>query len=181
MTTSGNAYLRVFEKEEDIFIARRNTNRSLDGDRVLVYQIKKRNNGKREGKVVEVLERATQDYVGILEIKKDFGFVNMRGTRMSTDFLLKRRIKKFYDGDKVVVRFKDWPKRASSPFGEIIKSLGKPGELNEMHAIMFEYGFPNAFPTEVEDFAQQLNLEIEPEEISKRKDSGRKQHLPLIL
>ena len=172
MTTSGNAYLQVFEKEEDIFIARRNTNRSLDGDRVLVYQIKKRNNGKREGKVVEVLERATQDYVGIIEIKKDFGFVNMRGTRMSTDFFIeKEELKNLHDGDKVVVRFKDWPKRASSPFGEIIKSLGKPGELNtEMHAIMFEYGFPNAFPPEVEDFAQQLDLEIEPEEISKRKD-----------
>jgi len=172
ITTSGNAYLQVFDKEEDIFIARRNTNKSLDGDRVLVYQIKKRNNGKREGKVVEVLERATQDYVGILEIKKDFGFVNMRGTRMPTDFFIeKEEIKDFDDGDKVVVRFKDWPKRASSPFGKIIKSLGKPGELNtEMHAIMFEYGFPNAFPPEVEDFAQQLNLEIEPEEISKRKD-----------
>ena len=176
MTTSGNAYLQVFEKEEDIFIARRNTNKSLDGDRVLVYQIKKRNNGKREGKVVEVLERATQDYVGILEIKKDFGFVNMRGTRMSTDFFIeKEELKNFDDGDKVVVRFKDWPKSASSPFGEIIKSLGKPGELNtEMHAIMFEYGFPNAFPAEVEDFAQQLNLEIEPEEISKRKDFRKK-------
>ena len=172
MTMSGNAYLHVFEKEEDIFIARRNTNRSLDGDRVLVYQIKKRNNGKREGEVVEVLERTTQDYVGILEKKKDFGFVNMRGTRMPTDFFIeKEEIKDFDDGDKVVVRFKDWPKRASSPFGKIIKSLGKPGELNtEMHAIMFEYGFPNAFPPEVEDFAQQLNLEIEPEEISKRKD-----------
>ena len=176
MTTSGNAYLQVFEKEEDIFIARRNTNKSLDGDRVLVYQIKKRNNGKREGKVVEVLERATQDFVGILEIKKDFGFVNMRGTKMSTDFFIeKEELKNFDDGDKVVVRFKDWPKSASSPFGEIIKSLGKPGELNtEMHAIMFEYGFPNAFPTEVEDFAQQLNLEIEPEEISKRKDFRKK-------
>ena len=176
MTASGNAYLQVFEKEGDIFIARRNTNRSLDGDRVLVYQIKKRNNGKREGKVVEVLERAKQDYVGILEIKKDFGFVNMRGTKMSTDFFIeKEELKKFHDGDKVVVRFKDWPKRASSPFGEIIKSFGKPGEINtEMHAIMFEYGFPNAFPPEVEYFAQQLNLEIEPEEISKRKDFRKK-------
>lgn len=176
MTTSGNAYLQIFEKEEDIFIARRNTNRSLDGDRVLVCPIKKRNKGKREGKVVEVLERATQDYVGILEIKKDFGFVNMRGTRMTTDFFIeKEELKNFHDGDKVVVRFKDWPKRAPSPFGKIIKSLGKPGELNtEMHAIMFEYGFPNVFPAEVEDFAQQLNLEIEPEEISKRKDFRKK-------
>ena len=176
MTTSGNAYLQVFEKEEDIFIARRNTNRSLEGDRVLVYQIKKRNNGKREGKVVEVLERATQDYVGILEIKKDFGFVNMRGTRMTTDFFIeKEELKNFHDGDKVVVRFKDWPKRAASPFGKILKSLGKPGELNtEMHAIMFEYGFPNVFPAEVEDFAQKLNLEIDTEEISKRKDFRKK-------
>ena len=176
MTTSGNAYLQVFEKEEDIFIARRNTNRSLEGDRVLVYQIKKRNNGKREGKVVEVLVRATQDYVGILEIKKDFGFVNMRGTRMTKDFFIeKEELKNFHDGDKVVVRFKDWPKRASSPFGKILKSLGKPGELNtEMHAIMFEYGFPNVFPAEVEDFAQKLNLEIDTEEISKRKDFRKK-------
>ena len=176
MTTSGNAYLQIFEKEEDIFIARRNTNRSLDGDRVLVYQIKKRNNGKREGKVVEVLERATQDYAGILEIKKDFGFVNMQGTRMTTDFFIeKEELKNFHDGDKVVVRFKDWPKRASSPFGKIIKSLGKPGELNtEMHAIMLEYGFPNIFPAEVEDFAQKLNLEIDTEEISKRKDFRKK-------
>ena len=77
MTASGNAYLQVFEKEGDIFIARRNTNRSLDGDRVLVYQIKKRNNGKREGKVVEVLERAKQDYVGILEIKKDLSLIHI--------------------------------------------------------------------------------------------------------
>ena len=48
MTSSGNAYLLVLGEEEDIFIARRNTNRSLDGDRVLVYQIRKKNNGKRE-------------------------------------------------------------------------------------------------------------------------------------
>ncbi len=176
MTSSGNAYLLVSGEEEDIFIARRNTNRSLDGDRVLVYQIKKRNNGKREGEVVEVLERTSKHYIGILECKKDFGLVNMRSSRMYTDFFIeKEELNDFIDGDKVVVHFKDWPKRASSPFGKIIKSLGKPGELNtEMHAIMFEYGFPDAFPADVEDFAQQLNLEIDPEEISRRKDFRKK-------
>jgi ribonuclease R/exosome complex exonuclease DIS3/RRP44 len=49
--------------------------------------------------------------------------------------------------------------------------LGKPGELNtEMHAIMFEYGFPDAFPLEVDQFAQRLDLRIDPDEISKRRD-----------
>ena len=172
MTTSGNAYLLMPEDEEDIFIARRNTNRALDGDRVLVYQIRKRNNGKREGEVVEILERASQDYIGILDRKKDFGFVNTRASRISTDFFIeKEELKNYEHGDKVIVHFKDWPKRASSPFGTIIKSFGKPGELDtEMHAIMFEYGFADAFPPEVESFAQQLDLGIDPKEISKRKD-----------
>lgn len=171
MTSSGNGYLLMSE-EEDVFIARRNTNRALDGDLVLVCQIKKRNNGKREGEVVEVLKRATQDYIGILERKKDFGFINMRTSRMFTDFFIEQEeLKDFDDGDKVIVHFKGWPKRASSPFGKIIKSLGKPGELNtEMHAIMFEYGFPDKFPLEVEQFVQKLDLKIDPEEISKRKD-----------
>jgi ribonuclease R len=172
MTSSGNAYLLMPEEEEDIFIARRNTNRALDGDRVLVYQIRKRNNGKREGEVVEILERASQDYIGILDRKKDFGFVNTRASRIFTDFFIeKEELKNYEHGDKVIVHFKDWPKRASSPFGMIIKSFGKPGELDtEMHAIMFEYGFADAFPPEVESFAQQLDLGIDPKEISKRKD-----------
>ena len=119
MTSSGNAYLLVLGEEEDIFIARRNTNRSLDGDRVLVYQIRKKNNGKREGEVVEVLERSSYDYIGILERKKDFGFVNTRTSRMFTDFFIEQEeLKDFEHGDKVVVHFKDWPKRASSPFGK---------------------------------------------------------------
>jgi ribonuclease R len=172
MTSSGNAYLLVSEEEEDIFIARRNTNRSLNGDRVLVYQLMKRKNGKREGEVVEVLERSSHDNIGILERNKDFGFVNTRTSRMFTDFFIEQQeLKDFEHGDKVVVHFKDWPKRASSPFGKIIKSLGKPGELNtEMHAIMFEYGFPDAFPPEVEQYAQNLDLRIDPKEISKRRD-----------
>jgi ribonuclease R/exosome complex exonuclease DIS3/RRP44 len=172
MTSSGNAYVIVSDEEDDIFITRRNTNRSLDGDRVLVYEFRKSKKGRREGEVVKVLERSFCDYIGILEHKKDFGFVNTRTSRMFTDFYIEQEeLKDFEDGDKVVVHFKDWPKRASSPFGKIIKTLGKPGELNtEMHAIMHEYGFPNAFPTEIEQHTKNLDLRIDPKEISKRRD-----------
>ena len=171
MTSSGNAYL-LLSDQEDVFIARRNTNKALEGDHVLVYQSKRRKNGKKEGEVVEILQRATQDFIGILERKKDFGFVNTRNYRMFTDFFIEaEELKDFENGDKVIVHFKDWPKRASSPFGKIIKSLGKPGELNtEMHAIMFEYGFPDVFPPQVERFAQRLNVGIDDKEVSKRKD-----------
>ena len=139
---------------------------------MLVYQIKKSKGGKREGEVVEVIQRATKNYIGILEKKKDCGFVNMRSSRMHTDFFIeKEELKDYADGDKVVVQFKSWPKQTSSPFGKIVKSLGKPGDLNtEMHGIMFEYGFPEEFPPEIETFAQNLNLGIEENELAKRKD-----------
>ena len=175
MTSSGNAYL-LLSDQEDVFIARRNINKALDGDHVLVYQSKRRNNGKKEGEVVEIIQRASQDYIGILERKKDFGFVNTRTSRMFTDFFIEaEELKDFEDGDKVIVHFKDWPKRATSPFGKIIKSLGRPGDQNtEMHAIMFEYGFPDVFPPEIEKIAQQLDVGIDDKEISKRKDFRKK-------
>lgn len=176
LTSSGNAYLLMPNEEEDIFIPRRNTNRSLDGDMVLVYQTKRKKNGKREGEVVEIISRASKDYIGILEKKKDFGFVNTRASRMHTDFFIeKEELQHFEDGDKVIVHFKDWPKRASSPFGKIIRSLGKSGNINtEMHAIMFDYGFPEEFPKAIEKYAKDLNIGIEKDEILRRRDFRKK-------
>ena len=172
VNSSGNGYLLMPEGVDDIFIARRNLNRAFNGDRVLVYPLNRKKSGRKEGEVVEVLERKQQNFIGILDRKKEFGFVNTRGNKMYTDFFIEAtELKDFNDGEKVVVEFKEWPKRASSPFGKIKKSLGHPGELNtEMHAIMFDYGFPEEFPSHVEKFTQKLNTSIEENEIARRRD-----------
>jgi ribonuclease R/exosome complex exonuclease DIS3/RRP44 len=95
---------------------------------------------------------------------------------MHTDFFIeKEELQHFEDGDKVIVHFKDWPKRASSPFGKIIRSLGKSGNINtEMHAIMFDYGFPEEFPKAIEKYAKDLNIGIEKDEILRRRDFRKK-------
>ena len=65
----------------------------------------------------------------------------------------------------------DWPKKADSPFGSVIKVLGKPGEHNtEIHAILAEYGLPYDFPIEVEAYANKIDTSITEEEIKKRRD-----------
>ena len=68
MTSSGNAYLLYQGKRR--YYRPQKHHRSLDGDRVLVYQIKKRNNGKREGEVIEVLERTLRVILVFLSVKK---------------------------------------------------------------------------------------------------------------
>ncbi|MEN8886893.1 MAG: RNB domain-containing ribonuclease, partial [Winogradskyella sp.] len=65
----------------------------------------------------------------------------------------------------------DWPDRADSPNGKVIKVLGKPGEHStEIHSILAEYGLPLEFPQEVEDYSNNLDISITEEEIAKRRD-----------
>jgi RNAse R (EC 3.1.-.-) len=69
------------------------------------------------------------------------------------------------------VAMEDWPEKADSPFGRVIKVLGMPGEHNtEIHSILAQYGLPYEFPNEVEAFANNLDTAIHPEEIKKRRD-----------
>ena len=70
-----------------------------------------------------------------------------------------------------MVKLEDWPDNADSPYGKVIKVLGKPGEHHtEIHAILAEYGLPYEFPYEVETFADNLDTSITKDEIAKRRD-----------
>ena len=91
---------------------------------------------------------------------------------MYTDiFIPKNKINDAEHGDVVLVTLEDWPKKADSPFGSVIKVLGKPGEHNtEIHAILAEYGLPYDFPIEVEAYANKIDTSITEEEIKKRRD-----------
>ncbi|CAM3318255.1 Ribonuclease R [Flavobacterium longum] len=173
MTSRRTAYFVCKEEfGEDVFIPTNNLNRALDGDRVKVYVYNRRKGKRPEGEVIEVVERAKTEFVGVIDIQKNFAFVNTANPKMYTDiFVPKDKIGEAQQGDVVVVKIEDWPKKADSPFGSVIQVLGKPGEHDtEIHAILAEYGLPYEFPAEVEAYAQQLDTRIHPEEIARRRD-----------
>jgi len=108
----------------------------------------------------------------VIDIQKNFAFVTTANAKMYTDiFIPKNKINDAEHGDVVLVTLEDWPKKADSPFGSVIKVLGKPGEHNtEIHAILAEYGLPYDFPIEVEAYANKIDTSITEEEIKKRRD-----------
>lgn len=172
MTSRKTAYFICEELEEDVFIPTNNLNHALDKDKVRVYVYNRRKGRKPEGEVIEIIERAKTEFVGVIDIQKNFAFVSTANAKMYTDiFISKEKYNGAEQGDVVLVKIEDWPKKADSPFGTVIKVLGKPGEHNtEIHAILAEYGLPYDFPIEVEVFAQKLDTSIRPEEIAKRRD-----------
>ena len=172
MASRGSGYIISDDFEDDIYIASNNMNKALHGDEVEFYAYKRRKRGKREGEVTEIIKRAKSEYVGVIQLHKNYAFVVVDGTKMYTDvFVPINKTNKAEDGDKVLVALEDWPEKADSPNGKIIKVLGKPGEHStEIHAILADYGLPLEFPKEVEDYANNLDLSIDSAEISKRRD-----------
>ncbi|GGG93322.1 ribonuclease R [Polaribacter pacificus] len=172
LTSNGNGYFICDDFEDDIFIPSINLNKGLHKDTVKVYTYNKRGSKKLEADVVEVLERAKTEFVGVLQRNKNFGFVIADDNKMYADiFVSQNKINGAEDGDKVVATLTDWPSNSKNPFGKITTVLGKPGDHNtEMHSILVEYGLPYEFPREVEEQAENLPIEITKEEIAKRRD-----------
>ena len=172
MTSRKNGYFVCEELEDDVFVPFINLNHALDGDKVKAYIYNRRSSRKPEAEVLEILERKKTEFVGVIDIQKNFGFVTTTNTKMYTDiFIPKNKINEAEHGDVVLVTLEDWPKKADSPFGSVIKVLGKPGEHNtEIHAILAEYGLPYDFPIEVEAYANKIDTSITEEEIKNRRD-----------
>ncbi len=172
MTTKGFGYVVVEGLDDDVFIPANSLNKALNGDEVEIYIYNKRRKRKWEGEIVKVIKRKRTEFVGVLQLQKNFGFVVIQDPKMYTDiFVQKNKMKDAQDGDKVVVILEEWPEKADSPFGSIKEVLGKPGEhQTEIHSILAQYGLPHEFPKEVEDFANKIDTSIQENEIKKRKD-----------
>ncbi len=172
VTSRGNAYVICEELEHDIYIPSRNLNHALNNDIVKVYIYNRKRNTKLEGDIIEIIERKKTDFVGVLQMNKNFGFVIPDDFKMYADiFISEKKLFGAEDGDKVLASIVDWPDNSKNPFGKIKQVLGKPGDHNtEIHSILLEYDLPYEFPPEVEQEASELPIEITAEEISKRRD-----------
>ena len=167
-----SGYVICEDFEDDIFIASNNVNKALHGDEVELYVYKRRKNRKLEGEITQVISRHKTEYVGVIQIHKNYAFVIPDSNKMYVDiFVPLNKTFKAEDGDKVLVQIEDWPSKADSPIGKVIKILGKPGEHNtEIHSILAEYGLPYEFPHDVEEYANKIDTSIQPNEIKKRRD-----------
>lgn len=172
-TSQGTAFVVYNEKEADIYIPARKSRDALQGDLVKVYLFPKRARGRRrEGEVVEVITRAKTEFVGTIKVNPKFTFVVPDNHKIHVDFFVRNSdAKGAENGQKVLIKLKEWKSGEQNPSGIVTEVLGFPGQhKTEMNAIMAEYGLPEHFPDAVEYEAKKLPVEITEEEIARRRD-----------
>ncbi len=167
-------YVIIEELTEDIMVRTPELGGAWDGDRVRI-QVNpgfKKRDGRKTGRVVEIIDRKATDFVGKLDLSGTYGFVIPNNKKLHQDiFVPGDKTKKAKDGSIVVVEVTAWGDRHRNPEGRIIDILGNEGENDaEMHAIMLEYGLPYRFPKGVERQAQSIPDEIPASEVKKRRD-----------
>jgi ribonuclease R len=173
MTTDGSAFIVTDDEfENDIFVAPRKLRNALNGDRVKVYVYAKSKGKRKEGEVMEIIQRAKMEFTGVVKLSERFAFFVPDDRKMLHDiFIPLNDLNGAKNGMKAVAAITDWPPEAKNPIGRIKTVLGTQGENDtEMNAILAEYGFPLSFPAEVERDAEEISDEITQEEISKRRD-----------
>jgi ribonuclease R len=166
--------------QPDIFIAAENTGTAMHGDRVVVRISRDapygRIKGRREGRVIRILERAHDTIVGTLQQSRNFYYVVPDDPRIVHDVYVRpaqdRRSQTAVTvGDKVVVRLDAWESRHVNPEGEIIEVLGPataPGI--DMLSIIRKFHLPAEFPKDVLDQAERISDKINPRHLEGRED-----------
>jgi ribonuclease R len=172
LTAKGAGYIISEESDEDVFVNQSNLKHALNGDMVKVYLYAKRRGRQPEGEVVEIIKKSNKNFVGVIEISKNFAFMIANSRQMPYDvFIPLTKLKRAKNGDKVMVQITEWPEKYKNPFGEVINVLGKPGENEtEMHAILAEFDLPYEFDSRVEEAANKISEKITEEDYKARKD-----------
>ncbi len=162
----------ITEEGEEIFIAERNSMHALDGDKVEVYVSARRRHAEPEGKVTQIIERADNTFVGILNVERQYAFLITDSKTLANDiFIPKNKLRGGNNGEKAVVRITEWPEHSKNPIGEVIDVLGEVGNNDtEMHAILAEFGLPYRYPDNVENAANKISDIIGEDEIKRRED-----------
>ncbi|MRR54775.1 MAG: ribonuclease R [Deltaproteobacteria bacterium] len=147
----GYGFVIPDEGGDDVFIPARYLRDNMHGDRVVVRIQPRGTSGRREGRVVETLERGFTTIVGRFESTGDDGLVIPDEPRLSIPISIPAAARlKARPGQMVVAEITDYPSGRRGASGRIIEVLGSQDDPDvEFLTIVRKYGLPDLFPPEV--------------------------------
>ena len=175
----GFGFLIPDDGSPDLFLSAKEMHKALHGDHVMVREIGVDRRGRREGTIVDVLERAVTHLVGRLHADHGILFVEAENRRISQDILIPRE--ESMDaraGQVVMVNIIQQPSKNAQPIGRIVEILGEytaPGM--EIEIALRKHDLPYEFPPEVEKLSARFPANVLKTELREREDI---RHLPLV-
>jgi ribonuclease R len=177
----GFGFVQPEKGGDDLFLSPRQMRQVFDGDRVVVQEIGVDQRGRREGKIVEVLEHCTTKLVGRFKGKDGFGHLQPENQRITQQIMVIADPESglvYQDDQLVVLELTQQPGKRNMPQGRVIEVLGDhmaPGM--EITVAIHNYDIPNEWSDEVKQEIGDLKPEVEESAKTNRVDL---RDLPLV-
>lgn len=158
--------------QTDLYIGARNMADAMHGDKVLARVEGEKGAGRREGRILKVLERAHTQIVGRFERGRGYGFVIPSDRRIIYDFMIPPgEILGATEGMIVMADIIVYPSRNRNPEGKIVKILGDPSDPRiDTQMVIEEFHLPHSFPPDVRQEAERVADRITGSMIKGRAD-----------
>jgi len=167
------------EPGEDFYLSPKQMRRELHGDRVLVSLKQLDRRGRKEGAIVEILERANSHMVGRYYRDAGIGFVVPDEKKVSQDVLIPPgQDKKAREGEYVYLEITEQPDAKRGPIGHILEVLG--GSINAPMAAELairSHGIPSEWPDSLKSELAKVPDHVGDINDPKRRDLRK---LPLV-
>jgi len=173
ITRSGMGFVVVQGLEKDVIIRPHDFNRAFHGDLVRVEITKGDIRiGRLQGRITQVIERKQREFIGKIEVNRDFGFFLPDTDKPIPDFFIPMQsLNGAKDGQKVIARIVSWEEDDKRPKGEVVEVVTAEKESDlAMKEILIQQGFSLQFPDEVIEEALRITDVITKDELAQRKD-----------
>jgi len=172
VTRSGFGFLTCENTGEEIFIASRDMHTAFNGDKVMARLKPGRGfKGKRDGVILDIVERKTRQVVGRFRKGRGHNFVEPESKNMHRDiYILAGKTMGARNGETVVVALEEWSDPYQYPEGKVIERLGRTGDPEvDTLTIIRNFELPVEFPHDVILEAEKVAVGWQ-EEMARRTD-----------
>lgn len=167
----GFGFVDIDDSDVDVYISEEHMNGALHDDIVLVEITSKRGIDRLEGRVVKIINREKDTYVGEINFEGDTGIVSLDDNKLKIKVQIPRdKSMNAVDGHKVVVRL---GKRIDNSrfMGEVVEIIGHKNDPGiDILSIVKKYNIETDFPDDVKEQLKNIPSEVSEEECKNRRD-----------
>ena len=168
----GFGFVEVDNLDDDIYVASENMNGAIHDDIVLVEITSKMTVNRLEGRILKVLKRQVERYIGEISFDvKGVGHVTLDDKRVNINVQIpKDKSLNAVDGHKVVVEL---VKRINNRKyeGKVVEIIGHKNDPGvDILSIIYKYNINTVFPDDVKEEVKNIKMEVTPEDYVGRRD-----------
>ena len=169
----GYGFVEIDQMHDDVYISRDNMNGAIHDDIVLVEITSKMNIDRLEGRILKILERRIQRYIGLITFdKKNIGHIQLDDSRIKLEIEIpKDKSLNAVDGHKVVVELDKKINNSGKYEGHVVEIIGHINDPGvDILSIVYKYNINVDFPDDVKEEVSEMPMEVLPRDLRGRRD-----------